>query len=108
MSAFQRNKGARGEREVAAIISDLLGYKVSRRCRQHDGDSDLEGVPGWSLEVKNQAHVSRALLKAWWQQAVDHTGLVARDLGPRWIDRLAKPPRGRARSVGSLRPRRPS
>jgi hypothetical protein len=71
MAKMQRSKGARGEREVAAIISDLLGYKVSRRCRQHDGDCDLEGVPGWSLEVKNQAHVSRALLKAWWQQAVD-------------------------------------
>ena len=69
MSASQRNKGARGEREVARLISDLLGFEVSRRCRQHDGDCDLEGVPGWSVEVKNQAKVNRSLLRAWWDQA---------------------------------------
>ena len=73
MSASQRNKGARGEREVARLISDLLGFEVTRRCRQHDGDCDLEGVPGWSLEVKNQRLVTRSLIKSWWQQAVDQT-----------------------------------
>ncbi len=71
MAKAQRDKGARGEREVAALISDLLGYKVSRRCRQHDGDCDLEGVPGWSVEVKNHAKVTRSLIMGWWQQAVD-------------------------------------
>jgi hypothetical protein len=46
MSAMQRNKGKTGEREVAAIVRELTGWDVRRRVRQHDGDSDLEGVPG--------------------------------------------------------------
>jgi len=40
MSAFSRNKGKRGEREVAGLIRELLGVDASRRVRQHDGDSD--------------------------------------------------------------------
>jgi len=71
MSAYQRSKGARGEREVARIISDLLGFEVKRRCRQHDGDCDLEGVPGWSVEVKNHAKVTRSILQGWWQQTCE-------------------------------------
>ena len=54
MGRAQREKGKRGEREVAALIRDLLGYEVRRRVRQHDGDSDLVGVPGWSIEVKRR------------------------------------------------------
>ena len=77
MSASQRSKGARGEREVARIISDLLGFEVSRRCRQHDGDCDLEGVPGWSIEVKNHAKVTRSILMAWWQQTLEQSGELA-------------------------------
>ena len=74
MSASQRSKGARGEREVARIISDLLGFAVSRRCRQHDNDCDLEGVPGWSVEVKNHSKVTRSLLQSWWEQADAQAG----------------------------------
>lgn len=67
MSAHSRNKGKRGEREVAAIIKDLTGWDVRRKVRQHEGDSDLEGVPGWCIEVKNQAELR---LPEWWHQAV--------------------------------------
>jgi hypothetical protein len=74
MSASQRSKGARGEREVARLISDLLCFEVSRRCRQHDGDCDLEGVPGWSVEVKNHSKVTRSILMGWWQQADAQAG----------------------------------
>ncbi len=52
MSAAQREKGKRGEREVAGIIKTLLGVDVRRRVRQHEGDSDLEGIDGWVIEVK--------------------------------------------------------
>ena len=49
VSAMSRNKGLSGEREVAGLLRDLLGYDVRRRVRQHGGDADLEGVPLWSL-----------------------------------------------------------
>ncbi len=71
MGAAQRNKGKAGEREVAAIVRDLTGWDVRRRVRQHDGDSDLEGVPGWSVEVKNHAKASLANVRGWWEQAVE-------------------------------------
>jgi hypothetical protein len=45
MGAMSRNKGKAGEREIAGLLSDLTGYKVQRRVRQRDGDSDLEGFP---------------------------------------------------------------
>ena len=41
MGAMSRNKGKTGEREAAALLSDLLGLDIRRRVRQHDGDSDL-------------------------------------------------------------------
>lgn len=68
---FSRDKGKRGEREVAAMISDLLGMEVKRRVRQHEGDSDLMGIPDWSIEVKNCATLS---LPAWWRQTVEQAG----------------------------------
>lgn len=67
---MQRNKGKAGEREIAAIVRDLTGWDVRRRVRQHDGDSDLEGVPGWSVEVKRHATATRSDIRAWWAQAV--------------------------------------
>jgi len=70
MTAMSRNKGATGEREIAALIRDLTGWDVRRRVRQHEGDSDLEGVPGWSVEVKRHAGAGRADIARWWRQAV--------------------------------------
>lgn len=68
MSAMSRTKGQAGEREIAALIRDLTGWEVRRRVRQHDGDSDLEGVPGWSVEVKRHRTAARGDLVAWWKQ----------------------------------------
>jgi len=65
---MQRNKGAGGEREIAGIMRDLTGWDVRRRVRQHDGDSDLEGVPGWSVEVKRHRTASRGDIAGWWRQ----------------------------------------
>jgi len=70
MGAMSRTKGQTGEREAAALIRDLTGWDVRRRVRQHDGDSDLEGVPGWSVEIKRHASASRGDIAAWWAQAV--------------------------------------
>lgn len=71
MSRLSREKGKRGEREVARIISDLLGVEAKRRVRQHDGDSDILGVFGWSIESKN---CKRLELATWWRQACGQTG----------------------------------
>lgn len=71
MAAMSRTKGNAGEREVAALIRDFTGWDVRRRVRQHDGDSDLMGVPGWSVEVKRHARALRGDIAAWWQQAVE-------------------------------------
>ena len=68
MSGMSRTKGQTGEREIAAIIRDLTGWDVRRKVRQHDGDSDLEGVPGWSVEVKRHAGAGRADIARWWMQ----------------------------------------
>lgn len=70
MGAMQRTKGQAGEREVAALVRDLTGWDVKRRVRQHDGDSDLEGIPGWSVEVKRHASATRSDIAGWWRQAV--------------------------------------
>lgn len=73
MGAMQRTKGKAGEREVAAIIRDLTGWDVQRRVRQHDGDSDLLGVPGWSVEVKRYATADRGDIRKWWAQTVEQS-----------------------------------
>lgn len=67
MSAFSRAKGARAEREVCALIRDLLGVDARRRVRNHGGDSDVLGVHGWALEVKHRATLD---LPGWWRQTV--------------------------------------
>ena len=63
-----RRKGQAGEREVVALIRDLLGVDARRAVRQHAGDSDILGVPGWSLEVKRQ---DKPLIRQWWAQTVE-------------------------------------
>lgn len=70
MGAMSRNKGKAGEREISGLLADLTGCKVRRRVRQRDGDSDLEGLPGWCIEVKRHAKASRSTVAGWWGQAV--------------------------------------
>lgn len=70
MSAMQRNKGKTGEREAADLVRQFTGWDVRRRVRQHDGDSDLEGVPGWTVEVKRHRTALAGEVAQWWSQAV--------------------------------------
>lgn len=81
MTAMQRNKGKSGEREIAAIIRDLTGWDVRRRVRQHDGDSDLLGCPGWAVEVKRHKSAQRGEIRAWWRQTVAQAATLAKS-GP--------------------------
>lgn len=80
MGSMQRTKGNAGEREAAAIIRDLTGCDVRRRVRQHDGDSDLIGVPGWMIEVKRHKAAGRADIAAWWRQAHAQAAGAAADV----------------------------
>ena len=68
MSALSRTKGQTGEREAAALISDLTGWTIKRRVRNHAGDSDLDGIPGWSVEVKRHKAAGRGDIASWWAQ----------------------------------------
>lgn len=70
MSAMQRNKGHAGERELAALLQTLTGHTVRRRVRQHQGDCDLEGLPGWSVECKRYRSAAPCEVAGWWAQAV--------------------------------------
>ena len=69
MSASQRLKGQRGEREAFRLMSDRLGTIVRRNIDQaRKGGADGLDIPGWAVEVKRQ---QRAYVEQWWRQAVD-------------------------------------
>lgn len=63
MGAMQRSKGARGEREVKALLREN-GFPRARRTLAGDGEQpgDLGGGPaGWVIEVKWWADVTAAV-----------------------------------------------
>jgi len=64
-----RTKGQGGEREAAKLLTELLGVPVTRRVRNRAGESDLVGVPGWSVEVKRHRRITYGLIRTWWAQA---------------------------------------
>ena len=67
MTAMQRRKGASAERELFALLSDLLGCVVRRNIGQaRAGGADGLDVPGWAIECKR---CERLELVAWWAQA---------------------------------------
>lgn len=56
MPINSRNKGARFERDVAAMLREH-GYGDSRRGQQYcgaNGDADVVGLPGIHIEAKRQ------------------------------------------------------
>ncbi len=65
-----REKGKRGEREVAKIFREA-GYPEARRTSQYCGRtgdaSDVTGVSGLHLEVK---FVEKEAVRSWYGQAV--------------------------------------
>ncbi len=61
----KRNKGANGERELAGILSDELGFVVKRKLGQaRDGGHDIE-VGHFLIEVKRQ---ERLAIEEWCRQ----------------------------------------
>jgi hypothetical protein len=92
----QRRKGKVGEREAAHLVAAYTGWPVQRRVRNALGDSDLVGVPGWSVEVKRHRQATPGLIAAWWSQAVAQASSQARQLLPVL---LYRPDRGAWRAV---------
>jgi Holliday junction resolvase len=69
MGAAQRNKGVRFERELANLLSEKLGTRVTRNWKVQSGEGghDLEGLDSFAVESKACAELS---LGAWWKQTV--------------------------------------
>ena len=68
MGLSQRRKGAAAERELCDLLSDELGFKVSRNLDQvRAGGADILCVPQFAIEIKRREALSRP---AWWAQAV--------------------------------------
>ena len=66
MSKFARDKGRRGEQDVARILRDGLGMDVQRNLDQtREGGYDITGLEPFCIEVKNR---NRLQLKSWWKQ----------------------------------------
>lgn len=69
MGRMQRNKGQRGEREVAEILSRALGVDVERKLgAARDGGHDIE-AGGFAVECKR---AERPSLGSWWTQASEN------------------------------------
>jgi hypothetical protein len=68
MGRMSRTKGARGELELFAALSDELGFVVRRNVDQaRNGGCDSIELPGFSPEVKRHEALNR---DAWWEQTV--------------------------------------
>ena len=62
MPNASKDKGDRGEREAAALISGLLGYEVKRKlgAGRKEDVGDMHGLPDTVVQVANWADVARA------------------------------------------------
>lgn len=69
---YSRNKGAAGERELFAILSERLGIPIKRGLvSSREGGADSLDIPGFAVEVKR---VEKENLPVWWRQACDQAG----------------------------------
>lgn len=67
--AYSRNKGARAEREICALLREYLGIEATRNLKQFQQaqHGDIEQLIGpYLMEVKNQARIT---IGPWWEQA---------------------------------------
>lgn len=71
MSKLSRNKGAGGERELAALLKEHLGLDLRRRLAQYQsGGHDLDGWEGVCVECKRNATATQGQVAAWWKQTL--------------------------------------
>ena len=56
------DKGKRGERQVVRFLQDNGFDEVQRtKAGRFSDEGDIEGVEGWTLQVKNVNNMSRAI-----------------------------------------------
>lgn len=66
-----RTKGASFEREVSQAIYLHLGIEVRRNLDQtRDGGHDLIGLDPFAIECKRYRHITPAMKRQFWNQAV--------------------------------------
>jgi hypothetical protein len=77
MAINSRTKGASAEREVSRLLFDELGIRTARNLEQCRGggydllpDKDSLLYP-YAIEIKRYSKVTSAMLKVFWDQAVD-------------------------------------
>ena len=94
MSNPQKAKGDQAEREIAARLEMLLGYRVRRKlgAGRLDDTGDLDGIPDTTAQVKNFKDISRALREGIDGLAVEqanagttHGVLFLRRPGGKWV-----------------------
>lgn len=63
MTSAAKRKGDAGEREIAGILSDQLGFSVRRKlgAGRSDDTGDIDGLPDCTIEVKSYRDVARAV-----------------------------------------------
>ena len=87
-----REKGKRGEREIAKAFRDA-GWDTARRTAQYCGKTgaaaDVVGIPGLHIEVK---FVERESIRAWYRQAVRDAQAAGKDDTPVVIHRRTHTP----------------
>lgn len=68
MSINSKQKGDRGERELAGFLTEKLGQVIQRKLGQpRDGGRDFELPGGWALEAKR---ANKPQINKWWLQAL--------------------------------------
>ena len=94
MANPQKRKGDNAERELAKLLSDLLGFTVRRKlgAGRADDTGDLHGLPDCTAQAKNYADILRAInqgLKDLEVQQANsgdtHSVLFVRRRGGQWL-----------------------
>ena len=59
----QKDRGDRAEREIAALLTELLGQPIRRKlgAGRLDDTGDLDGLTGWTLQVADWSDALRAV-----------------------------------------------
>lgn len=63
MTSRQQAKGDKAEREIAALLADLTGYRVRRKLGvgRADDIGDIDGIPDTAVQVADWANVTAAV-----------------------------------------------
>lgn len=94
MANPNKAKGDRAEREAATLLTTLLRRPIRRKlgAGRQDDTGDLDGLPNWTLQVKNRKDIARTIregmpqLEQQRQNAqTDHAAMILKQHGGTWI-----------------------